>query len=74
MSEGAVSHATPLFHLIHNYAPKFYMVSLVLSDCMICCRWGNKRFKADPDMLAKRDRMLDKYPLPESWLEVADPQ
>lgn len=36
-------------------------------------RYGLKHFKPDPGMLSLRQKMLDKYPLPENCLEVADP-
>ncbi|KAK7102961.1 polyglutamine-binding protein 1-like [Littorina saxatilis] len=36
-------------------------------------RWGMKTFAAEPEMLRKRERMLRKYPLPDGWKEVADP-
>lgn len=43
--------------------------------CVKYCktRWGMKKFSPDQDMLKRRERMLRKYPLPEGWIEVADP-
>ncbi|XP_063438204.1 polyglutamine-binding protein 1-like [Mytilus trossulus] len=44
--------------------------------CVDYCKekWGMKEFQKDSDMTRKRDRMLGKYPLPDGWLEVADPE
>ncbi|XP_048742628.1 polyglutamine-binding protein 1-like [Ostrea edulis] len=44
--------------------------------CVEYCmkRWGSQRFEPAPTMIRKRDRMLRRYPLPEGWEEVADPQ
>ena len=44
--------------------------------CVNYCRdtWGMLTFDPDPSMVKRRDRMLNLYPLPESWLEVGDPQ
>jgi polyglutamine-binding protein 1 len=44
--------------------------------CVKYCRnrWGLKKFNPDSDMQRKRERMLRKYPLPEGWKEVADPE
>ncbi|XP_076448612.1 polyglutamine-binding protein 1-like [Babylonia areolata] len=44
--------------------------------CVKFCknRWGMKSFSPESDMLRKRDRMLRKYPLPDGWKEVADPE
>ncbi|CAG2240538.1 NPW38 [Mytilus edulis] len=44
--------------------------------CVDYCKekWGMKEFQKDSDMIRKRDRMLGKYPLPDGWLEVADPE
>lgn len=36
--------------------------------------WGFKRFREDPNLRPKRIRMLGRYPLPESWEEVGDPE
>ena len=36
-------------------------------------RWGVKKFRADVHMEKKRERLLRKYPVPETWLEVGDP-
>ena len=43
--------------------------------CVKYCRnrWGIQTFSPDKDMLKRRDRMLKKYPLPDGWKEVADP-
>lgn len=43
--------------------------------CVKYCknRWGLKLFTPDTVMLSRRDRMLRKYPLPDGWKEVADP-
>lgn len=43
--------------------------------CVDYCkeRWGMKEFHKDSEMIRKRDRMLRKYPLPDGWTEVADP-
>ncbi|XP_025082235.1 polyglutamine-binding protein 1-like isoform X2 [Pomacea canaliculata] len=43
--------------------------------CVKYCknRWGMKKFLPEVDMTRRRDRMLTKYPLPEGWREVADP-
>ncbi|KAK3103479.1 hypothetical protein FSP39_019546 [Pinctada imbricata] len=44
--------------------------------CAAYCaeRWGMRKFTASPSMTRKRDRMLRKFPLPEGWEEVADPE
>lgn len=45
-------------------------------QCVDYCRqrWGVRTFQPDPNMLRRRDRMLRKYPLPDNWQEVADPE
>ena len=44
-------------------------------SCVKFCknRWGMKTFTPEPDMMRRKERMLRKYPLPEGWKEVADP-
>ncbi|XP_041350073.1 polyglutamine-binding protein 1-like [Gigantopelta aegis] len=44
--------------------------------CVTYCRthWGVKEFLPEPVMLKRRDRHLRKYPLPDGWIEVADPK
>ena len=44
--------------------------------CVEYChkRWGPKKFQPDPDMLKKKEHMLNKYPIPAGWLEVGDPE
>ncbi|XP_067683269.1 polyglutamine-binding protein 1-like isoform X2 [Haliotis asinina] len=44
-------------------------------QCEAYCRYryGLREFKTDPVMLKRRERHLRKYPLPEGWQEVADP-
>nr|XP_022296318.1 polyglutamine-binding protein 1-like [Crassostrea virginica]XP_022301575.1 polyglutamine-binding protein 1-like [Crassostrea virginica] len=44
--------------------------------CVEYClkRYGSQKFEAAPLMLKRRERMLRRYPLPEGWEEVADPQ
>ena len=37
-------------------------------------RWGCKRFKPDPSMVSRHERLLRRYPLPAGWLEVGDPE
>jgi hypothetical protein len=45
-------------------------------SCVDYCRqrWGCKRFKPDPAMASRRERLLRRYPLPPGWLEVGDPE
>ncbi|XP_064606488.1 polyglutamine-binding protein 1-like [Liolophura sinensis] len=45
-------------------------------QCVDYCRqrWGVRTFQPDSNMLRRRDRMLRKYPLPDNWQEVADPE
>ena len=44
--------------------------------CVGFCKekWGVQEFKSEPAIRRKTDRMLKKYPLPEGWLEVGDPE
>ncbi|KAK3585821.1 hypothetical protein CHS0354_038341 [Potamilus streckersoni] len=44
-------------------------------ECVDYCkqRWGMCKWEPDVDMIKRRDRMLQKYPLPPGWKEVADP-
>ena len=43
--------------------------------CVQYCKkqYGLKAFSPVGSMLSRRERMLRKYPLPEGWNEVADP-
>ena len=45
-------------------------------DCVDYCKekWGTKSFEPNTELDEKRQRMLQKYPLPETWLEVGDPE
>jgi len=36
-------------------------------------RWGYKNWTPDEKMAGRRERLLRKHPLPETWLEVGDP-
>ena len=63
--DGPVTHQVPA---CPNRENKYH-------TCVDYCkeRWGMKEFHKDSEMIRKRDRMLRKYPLPDGWTEVADP-
>jgi hypothetical protein len=44
--------------------------------CVEYCqhRWGCKRFRPDPSLASKHERLLKRYPVPSNWLEVGDPE
>ena len=44
-------------------------------ECAPYCRtrYGLKKFRPDSTMITKKTMVLTKYPLPEKWVEVADP-
>ena len=44
--------------------------------CVDYCkkRWGFKKFKPDPELAKKHERLLSRYPLPSGWVEVGDPE
>ncbi|GFR71372.1 polyglutamine-binding protein 1, partial [Elysia marginata] len=43
-------------------------------ECVPYCKkkYGMREWDPDEDMTKKRDRMLQRYPLPEGWVEVGD--
>ncbi|XP_026291953.1 polyglutamine-binding protein 1 [Frankliniella occidentalis] len=47
----------------------------IYHDCSKACvdLWGAGKLEADARYLRKKNRMLKKYPLPETWKEVYDP-
>jgi len=44
--------------------------------CVDYCkkRWGFKKFKPDPELAKKHERLLSRYPPPSGWVEVGDPE
>ena len=49
--------------------------SNIYHDCNIKCKelWGLGKIEPNEKYLKKKLRMLQKYPLPETWTEVYDP-
>lgn len=44
--------------------------------CVEYCkkRWGFKKFKPDPELGKKHERLMSRYPPPSGWVEVGDPE
>ena len=36
-------------------------------------KWGCKKFRPDQKMIDKKEKLLAKYPIPDGWMEVGDP-
>ena len=51
-----------------NRPNKFHTCSAYCAE-----RWGLKKFASEAEMDRLRLRMLRKYPLPDGWMEVGDP-